>query len=427
MATNQSFKKTTTQKSAVKSIANSSANNFCLYGSSRSGKSFLIMRILLIRASKAPLSDHIIVRETFSSAKTSIWQKTLPDVLRICFPDLGGTFNSSDYIYTLPNSSTIKIAGLDDQKKIERLLGTEYSSIWVNESNQVSFQAVNKLKTRLAQRNALKKVTFYDLNPTKTSSWVYQLFEQKVNPQDGEILGNPEDYLSIRMNIQGNLENVDPEYLKLLESLPEAERKRFLDGEYDDSNNGAAIYSFHKESHVSEDAKRLPGTDLVGTDFNIDYNSDILASQHGNGIYVWNEIQIAGDTFKKVNELKLKGVTGATIIADSTGVNRRTSGQSDFNILKDAGFNVVKTLNPSVIDKINNLNRCFTLGLIKINPRCKKLIRDLIQLKWDKQGQLDQKTDPSLSHLVDCLAYLCWKLYPLRQDISDYHIHSTRR
>jgi len=42
-----------------------------------------------------------------------------------------------------------------------------------------------------------------------------------------------------------------------------------------------------------------------------------------------------------------------------------------------------------------------------------KLIRDLTQLAWDKHGQLDQKTDPSLSHLVDSLAYLVWYLYPL--------------
>lgn len=426
MTESAQFKKTTTQKSAVKSIANSSANNFCLYGSSRSGKSFLIMRILLIRASKAPLSDHIIVRETFSSAKTSIWQKTLPDVLRICFPDLGGTFNNSDYIYTLPNGSTIKIAGLDDQKKIERLLGTEYSSIWVNESNQVSFQAVNKLKTRLAQRNALKKVTFYDLNPTKTSSWVYQLFEQKVNPQDGENLGNPEDYLSIRMNIQGNLENVDPDYLKLLESLPEAERKRFLDGEYDDSNMGSAVYAFDEKEHVSEDVKRLSGTIWIGSDFNIDWNSDVLCSQHAHGLYVWGEQQIAGDTFKKCDGLKRSGATGASIVCDSTGKARRTSGTSDHEILKQAGFNVVHFQNPAVIDKIANLNRCFTLGLIKIHPSCKKLIRDLKQLVWDKHGQLDQKTDPSLSHLVDSLAYLCWKLYPIH-NLNGYKIKSQGR
>lgn len=413
MTTNQSFKKTQTQAEAVKAIANSSAKNFCLYGSSRSGKSFIIMRMILIRAAKEARSDHIIARETFSSAKSSIWQKTLPDVLRICFPNLNGKFNNSDYIYTLPNHSTIKIAGLDDQKKVERLLGTEYSTLWINESNQVSFPAVNKLKTRLAQKNALKKVVFFDLNPTKTSSWVYQLFEQRVDPQDGENLSNPDDYLSIRMNIEGNLANVDPEYMKLLESMPEMERKRFLYGEYDDSNMGSAVYAFSEKDHVDECAVRLGGTVWVGSDFNIDWNSDVLCSQHAHGLYVWGEQQIAGDTFKKCDGLKKKGASGASIVCDSTGKARRTSGTSDHQILKDAGFNVVHFQNPSVIDKINNLNRCFTLGLIKVHPSCKKLIRDLKQLVWDKHGQLDQKTDPSLSHLTDSLAYLCYKLYPI--------------
>ena len=408
-----SFKKTASQALAVKEIVNSTAHNFCLQGGSRSGKSVIIMRSVIIRASKEAMSDHIICRETFNAAKRSIWQKTLPDVFRMFFPDLKPKWNRSDYYVQLSNGSRIFIAGLDDKEKLERLLGTEYSTLWINETNQVSFDAVNKLKTRLAQKNKLKKVTFYDLNPTKTSSWVYQVFHQKVNPSDGEMLSNPEDYKYIRMDVQGNLENLDDEYLKMLESLPEKERKRFLLGEYDDTNNGAAVYAFDDSQHVSEDARRLDGTIWVGSDFNIDYNSDVLTSQHAHGLYVWDEIQLAGDTFAKADALKRKGATGASIVCDSTGKARRTTGKSDHIILNDAGFNVVYKTNPAVIDKIANLNRCFTLGLIKINPRCKKLIRDLKQLVWDKHGQLDQKTDPSLSHLVDSLAYLCYKLYPL--------------
>lgn len=421
------FKKTAAQKKAVVIISQSSAANICIEGGSRAGKSFEIMREMIIRASKCENSDHIIVRETFNACKRSIWQKTMPDVFRICFPNLIPHYNKTDYFVTLANGSRIFIAGLDDGDKIERLLGTEYSTIWFNETNQISYQAVNKLKTRLAQRNSLTKKCYYDLNPTKTASWVYQLFHQGVNPEDGEMVHDFSNYLVIRMNPSDNIENLDPEYIKMLEALPEKERLRFLLGEYDDSNSGAAVYAFNKDEHVSEDARRLMGTDYVGSDFNIDFNSDVLASQHGNGLYIWDEVQVPGDTFKKVDELKRKGVAGATVVSDSTGKNRRTSGKSDHLILQEAGFNVDRTLNPAVIDKIANLNRCFTLGLIKIHPRCKKLIRDLIQLKWDKHGQLDQKTDPSLSHLVDALAYLCWKLYPLTRDLKDYHISSQRR
>lgn len=378
----------------------------------------MIMYILFVRASKEK-SDHLICRETFAAAKASIWNKTMTDTLAMAFPHLNPHFNYSDYICTLSNGSTIRVAGLDDNKKVERLLGNEYSTLWFNEANQIPYPAITKLKTRLAQKNGLKKLSFYDLNPGKTSSWVYQLFEDKCDPIDGENLDNPEDYLSIKMNIGANLDNVDPAYLKLLQKMPKLERMRFLDGEYDDSNMGKAVYAFDADKHISEQAKKLPGTIFTGTDFNIDYNSDVIASIYGNpaklytcGVYVWDEVQLAGDTYKKADELKRK-CPGATIVADSTGKNRRTAGKSDFIILDDAGFTLEKTHNPLVRDKIANLNRCFTLDLIKIHPRCKKLIRDLKQLKWNKHGELDQKTDPSLSHLVDCLAYLCWAKFPI--------------
>ena len=409
-----SFRKTDTQKDAVKKIIASRSKNIMLYGGSRSGKSFLAVYIMIVRACKIRC-DQIIVRNTFNSIKNSIWMETLPAVFRVAFPDLPVSWDKTNYIATLPNGSTLRCAGLDDGDKLERLLGLEFSGIQAEECNQIPFVAIEKLKTRLAQRNDLKKIVLYTQNPTHKSSAYYQLFEQGINPQDGEAMDEEQrgDYLSIRMNVQGNLQNIDKDYVKMLEKLPEAERKRFLYGEYAEDNAGAAIYAFVRDECVSEEAVRLEGTDWVGSDFNYVYNSDVLVSQHASGSYVWDEVQIEGDTFKKCDALKKKGVTGATIICDSTGRNRSTKGKSDHHILKEAGFQVQFKTNPAVKDKIANLNRCFSLGLIKVNPRCKKLIRDLTQLVWDKNGQLDQKTDPSLSHLVDGLAYYCWVQYPL--------------
>jgi phage terminase large subunit len=410
------FKKTATQIEAINRITKSVATDFMIYGSSRSGKSFIIAYILIVRACKVT-SDHIVVRNTFNSAKITLFQKTFPDVFRIAFPNLPVEYDKTNNVINFPNGSTIRIAGLDDQQKIERLLGLEVSTCWFNEANQIPYPAIGKLKTRLAQKNSLKKMSFYDQNPTTTTSALYQVFEQGIDAIDGEAFDDETRglYQSFQMNIQGNLENVDEQYLKVLEKLPEAERKRFLLGEYSNDNNGAAVYAFNRDEHVDDIAIRLEGTDWVGSDFNFSYNSDILASQHAHGLFVHDEIQIEGDTYKKVDALKRKGVSGASIVCDSTGKNRSTKGKSDHIILRDAGFDVRFKHNPSVKDKIANLNRCFTLGLIKINPRCKKLIRDLTQLVWDKNGQLDQKTDPSLSHLVDGLAYLVWMLYPLTE------------
>lgn len=410
------FRKTNSQIEAVRKIVSSSATDIMLFGSSRSAKTFLCIYILIVRACKCK-SNHIVVRNTFNSAKMSIFLGTLPEVLRLAFPDLRVSWDNTNYRCIFPNGSTIRIAGLDNKEKLERLLGTAYSTILVEECNTVPWQAVQKLKTRLAEKNDLKKLTLYTQNPTTTTSAYYQAFEQGINPIDGEAMTQEQrsTMLSIHMTVHGNLHNLDADYLKTLENLPEKERKRFLLGEYDSDNSGAAVYAFNRDDHVTEDSRRLQGTDWIGSDFNWSYNSDVIASQHANGIYVYDEVQIAGDTFQKADTLKRKGVTGGTIVCDSTGANRSTKGKSDTIILKEAGFNVVYKTNPAVKDKIANLNRCFTLGLIKINPRCKKLIRDLTQLVWDKNGDLDQKTDPSLSHLVDALAYLCWYLYPLQK------------
>ena len=120
-----SFKKTASQTLAVQEIVASSAHNFCLEGGSRSGKSVIIMRSIIVRAAKEAMSDHIICRETFNAAKRSIWQKTMPDVFRMFFAELKPKYNRSDYYVQLSNGSRIFIAGLDDKEKLERLLGTE--------------------------------------------------------------------------------------------------------------------------------------------------------------------------------------------------------------------------------------------------------------------------------------------------------------
>jgi len=417
------FKKTSAQMLAISLIVASAAIHIILYGGSRSGKTFIAVFILIVRACKCK-SSHIIVRNTFNSVKNSIWMDTLPKVLAIAFPDLPVKPDRTNYIMNFPNGSRIRCAGLDDKDKLERLLGLEFSTILVEECNQVPWLAVERLKTRLAEKNILAKKVFYTQNPTTTTSAYYQAFEQGIDPIDGEAFDTDKakDFLSIKINPESNLENIDEHYIKMLKKLPKKEQLRFLKGEYDSDNSGAAVYAFNKGEHVSEQAERLEGTDWVGSDFNIMYNSDVLTSQHAHGLYVWDEIQLAGDTYKKVDALKRKGVKGASVVCDSTGRNRSTTGKSNVLILKDASFDVRYKTNPAVIDKIANLNRCFTLGLIKIHPRCKKLIRDLTQLVWDKHGQLNQKTDPSLSHLVDSLSYLCWFLYPLvKKKKSTFH------
>ncbi len=127
---------TAKQLEAVKPLAGP-ASNIMLRGGSRSGKTFVLVRAIFIRAMKAPGSRHAIFRLRRNQVRSTIWQDTLPKVLRLCFPQLSVEFNQADLIATMPNGSQVVLAGLDDKERVDKILGTEYSTLYFNEASQI--------------------------------------------------------------------------------------------------------------------------------------------------------------------------------------------------------------------------------------------------------------------------------------------------
>jgi PBSX family phage terminase large subunit len=406
-----SFKQTAKQVLADL-ILISSATHILLFGGSRSGKTYKLVRAVIIRACKTK-SRHVILRLCFNHIKTSIWLDTLPKVLATSFPDLQVKWNRSDYFLTLPNESEIWVAGLDDEKALEKILGKEYSTIYFNECSQISYTQIQVALTRLAEKSSLKKKVYYDANPPTKRHWTYWFFIKGVHPETGELVDSNK-YASMLMNPQDNLENIDEEYLSLLNSLDEKQRKRFLLGEFNDDSDGSAYYSFNRDNNVRGiDATYKQGTVHIGMDFNVQPMTAICCYYINKVFYIYDEVFLENsDTFKMVNELKKRNYKGARIYPDSTGANRKTSGKSDHAILIEDGFTVVNTRNPFVTDRVNNVNRLLRDGKIVIDPKCKKLINDLEKVTW-KNDDLDQKTDKMLTHISDALGYLCHAMDPL--------------
>lgn len=409
-----SFKQTAKQILAD-FILISSATHILLFGGSRSGKTYKLVRAVIIRACKAK-SRHVILRLCFNHIKTSIWLDTLPKVLATSFPELDVKWNRSDYFITIPNkegsTSEIWVAGLDDEKALEKILGKEYSTIYFNECSQISYTQVQVALTRLAEKSSLKKKVYYDANPPTKRHWTYWFFVKGVHPETGETIEDGK-YASMLMNPQDNLENIDEEYLNLLNSLDEKQRKRFLLGEFNDDSDGSAYYGFNRDINVQEfdDSYRV-GQIRIGMDFNVQPMTAVVAYYVNKTFYITDEVFLENsDTFKMCDYLIRKKYVG-TIYPDSTGANRKTSGKSDHQILKDNGFVINFTRNPFVTDRVNNLNRLLRDGRIVIHPRCKKLINDLEKVVW-KNDDLDQKTDKMLTHISDALGYLCWSIDPL--------------
>lgn len=417
------FKKTEAQKEATKILAGPS-RHVALSGGSRSGKSFLLMYALIVRAARVK-SRHCVLRLNFNHVKRSIVLETFPKVMSLCFPDLKFNLNKTDYIVDFPNGSQIFFAGLDSGEKVEKILGSEFSTIWLNEISQIPYDSVQIALTRLAEKNDLPKKVYYDMNPSTKSHWSYSLFVKKLDPVDNVPVLNPEEYSYFQMNPSQNMDNIDGEYLKMLEAMPEKERKRFLYGEFGDESQGQVYYSFRRDDHVKE-FNKYPGTIWLGEDFNISPGTAVAGQFVDNKFWIFDEVYLENsDTYKMADEFKRRGYGGARICPDSTGKARKTSGQSDFEILKQAGFVIESTHNPLVYDRCNNTNRLFQENRIIIHPRCRKLINDLEKVTW-KDGKLDQSgANKNLTHVSDSLCYLLWKLEPFKPDIGQ--ITSSQR
>ncbi len=218
-----------------------------IFGGSRSGKTFLFISCILDRAFNSAGSRHLIVRKEGSAAKRAIAKDTFLKAWEIKYPGVPvPTFKGHDGGYfVLPNKSEVWVGGLNDEKAMERILGNEYASIYINEASEVAYSAFVLLRSRLAQvcttlSGATLKQRFYvDLNPTVKAHWTYQVWVEGIEPQDKlKVRGHDTQYAYSVINPDDNRANLSQEYLDDLDALPERQRRRFRDGAYtaDDDN-----------------------------------------------------------------------------------------------------------------------------------------------------------------------------------------------
>lgn len=233
------FKLTADQLRAM-DLQASDATHVMLYGGSRSGKTFLNLRTIMIRA-LAHKSRHAVLRFRFNHVKSSVIYDTLPKVMDLCFPGVADKckLDKSDWFYRLPNGSEIWFGGLDDKERTEKILGQEYATIFLNECSQISWSARNMAMTRLAQNTPLRLKALYDCNPPSKGHWTYRLFIEAVSPDTRKAVPDPSRYNAMLMNPAGNKQNLSEEYFRELEALPERMRLRFLLGQFQSIEDSA--------------------------------------------------------------------------------------------------------------------------------------------------------------------------------------------
>lgn len=263
-----SFAPTAKQREAINGILAGLATWLLLYGGGRSGKTFLIVRTIVLRALKAAGSRHLIVRFRFNALRSSVIADTFPKVMRICFPGVHYVLSKTDWCVKFDNGSEIWFGGLDEGERMEKLLGMEFATIYCNESSQISWAGVMLLLTRLAQKVVqllpgrgevpLKLRFFFDCNPPSKAHWSFKVFKQKINPETKEPLPSPDDYQSFQMNPEDNLENLSEEYMRVLDGLSERMKRRFKRGEFAEATPNALFDEATIDAWRVADGEKLP-------------------------------------------------------------------------------------------------------------------------------------------------------------------------
>ena len=224
------------------------------YGSARGGKSYLFAWVIIIRALAYNESQHIVLRQVGNSIKTTIWI-TFLEVLRL-FDGLRAkvTLNLSELTITFPNNSTIVFAGVQDEERIQKILGAEYATIFLNEIVDIPHATYEVITSRLngnwyddrGKRCELKLLA--DCNPKTTKHWVYQQWLEKRVPNTTRDLEDAHDYAWCRFDAESN-PSVDENYYRRLKNQSAASQKRFVEGEWAEEVEGALFRSEDIENH----------------------------------------------------------------------------------------------------------------------------------------------------------------------------------
>ena len=228
-----------------------------------------------------------------------------------------------------------------------------------------------------------------------------------------------DDWQVIYARTKDNAGNLGDNYLKTLHTQYDDKlAKQELEGQFINLSEGKVYYYFDREKHVKP-APPVFGTVVVGLDFNVDPMCGMYCIQKDGIIYITKELYLRdSNTFNAAEKIKADYPGNRKeVVADSTGDKRRSSARNtDHEILRRYGLDVVPFKNPYVKDRYNNVNRLFFHEKLFIDPSCKNLIADLEQLVYENKDDL-------LGHITDALGYACWYLQPLKKPKRAGYIH----
>jgi hypothetical protein len=226
------------------------------------------------------------------------------------------------------------------------------------------------------------------------------------------------------------------------EMLTEAARLRAEDGDayehiwmggYFLGGHGRVYSSFLNKpfpgGNIDESVRDTGGDLYVGQDFNVNPMASVIAVRAVDECHVIDALEIATSNTQEVaDEIKRRYPKRRIIFCpDPAGNSRHTNapvGQTDFTILKAAGFEVrAPATHAAVVDRINNAQAMYhtvtlakdntptTRRRVRISPKAAPLILALSNLTYKEGTSLrdNKKGGGAFFHICDAIDYLLWQ------------------
>ena len=411
------------------------------FGGARGGGKSHVARIkMILLAFQYPGIQILLLRRTLPELRTN---HVIPLIKLLDAKNTNRNLRFAEYRdkdkeFRFPNGSRICLGYCENYLDSLQYQGQSFDAIFFEEATLFSEEIFISLKPSCRLSNQIQagiKFTprmYFTCNPGGVGHmWVKKLF-----------IDNPEcnkpgsGYVFIKSQVYDNefLIDNDPDYVKLLESLPPKRKAAFLYGDWD-VLEGQFFEEFDRDKHViapfpiPSNWKRYRARD---------YGFDMLAAlwvaidEKGNG-YVYKEVHepnlivsLAGNRLNEVNN-------GDQLVLDlcppDLFARNRVDYRSTVEIFQqDCGHYITKATNDRVggwnavrewLKDVEEEIECFdekgeivikkiTHPKLRVFSNCTNLIKYIPLLIYDEKNPNDASTQPhEVTHINDALRYFC--------------------
>jgi len=392
------FRPTRVQRVALR-LLKAGAKHILLFGGSRSGKTTILVIVIIYRAVRYSASRHLICRLRTKDARSSVLHETLIPWLEKIVGKNRFTYVVHDNYIKLWNGSEIWIGGLGDKEQVDKILGHEYNTIYFNEVSQISYAAVNVAYSRLAMNiPGCRNLFLYDCNPASPMHWAYKVFIRKIEPRTDTPLPKPELYASMLLNPQDNAEHLAADYIEdILDTMPEKQKARFRDGLWVKAE-GVVYEKFTEDMILSvEDMPKRYDFVTAGQDF---------------GLNITNvKVGWIGDTVYLIADHGAYNVPTRTFNEELTelGWYRNADGTTGVfpNFCDPAGGERIQEItggvkaNNSVEPGIDYISAMMERGKFYVSAACTGVLLEISDYARDESNQIVKVND----HYMDAMRY----------------------